>query len=504
MSNTFLDVRVRLTLLFVPASKVAHPSYRWKRWLYITHRWIGIVTCLFFVIWFASGLVMLYVPYPKLTSAERLEGLRSIDWRLVNKAPRGPAEQIVLEMQGSSPVWRIDPWDGPQQVFTAATGRGQSAATRQEAAATASSFGKAPVIQMESLERDQWTVANGFDKHRPLWKATLADNRGRELYISSRTGAVVQATDGQERFWNWLGSVPHWIYPTVLRQNSETWRQVVMWVSGPCILGALAGMWIGILRTRTGERRFGGGRMTPYRGWMHWHHIAGLIGGVFLTTWIFSGWLSVDPGRLFASPGISIEARAAYARARPLDLDVVGLARRAPHARRIELQWALGQPVLLIERNGQRTVMLRGDTLQTLTVDPDRIAMAAGRLVPGGKIIAADRLSVPDAYWYEVGEPAILPVVRLKFDDPANTWVFVDPATGKIVGTLDTRRRIYRWAFNLLHRWDMNVLIGAPPARELVVWVMSLIGLVTSITGIRIAWTRLRRPKRTALVSPGR
>ena len=71
-------------------------------------------------------------------------------------------------------------------------------------------------------------------------------------------------------------------------------------------------MWIGVLRIRL-RNRFKGGRMSPYRGWKRWHHWFGLTGGVLLTTWIVSGWLSVDPGRVFDSPGIGDEARAAYA-----------------------------------------------------------------------------------------------------------------------------------------------------------------------------------------------
>ncbi|GAA3259058.1 hypothetical protein GCM10020258_20610 [Sphingomonas yabuuchiae] len=111
-----------------------------------------------------------------------------------------------------------------------------------------------------------------------MWKVALADAAGTELYISSLIGQPVQRTTQGQRFWNWLGSVPHWIYPTVLRRDRETWRQAVMWVAGPCIAVALTGLWIGILRLRVGRRRYRGGRMTPYRGWMLWHHVSGLAG----------------------------------------------------------------------------------------------------------------------------------------------------------------------------------------------------------------------------------
>ena len=46
-----------------------------KRWLYLVHRWLGVLLCAFFAMWFLSGVVMMYVGYPKLTQAERLAHL---------------------------------------------------------------------------------------------------------------------------------------------------------------------------------------------------------------------------------------------------------------------------------------------------------------------------------------------------------------------------------------------------------------------------------------------
>ena len=42
---------------------------RMKRWLFLVHRWLGIGICLLFAMWFVSGMVMMYVGYPKLTEA---------------------------------------------------------------------------------------------------------------------------------------------------------------------------------------------------------------------------------------------------------------------------------------------------------------------------------------------------------------------------------------------------------------------------------------------------
>lgn len=458
--------------------------------------------------WFASGLVMIYVPFPELSRAERLAGLPPIDWRQVRAQPAFPGSprSVTLEMRGERPVWRIVPWDGDDTVETANDGNALGPAGAGEARRIAELFGRAPVTALSRIERDQWTVAGGFNRHRPLWKAEMAGSRGRVLYVSSRTGAVVLDTDRNERFWNWLGSVPHWLYPTVLRQDNAAWRQVVLWVSGPCMIAAATGLWIGVLRTRLGKRRFRGGRMIPYRGWMEWHHVAGLIGGITLLTWIFSGWLSVDPGRLFESGGIGPEAAEAYAPVRiPADLDLASLAVQAGGAGQVEFTGAAGRTLALVRYSGvERALPLDGGTLEPLKIDRQALLAATARLVPGSRIAALDTLTEPDAYWYEVGNRPLLPVLRLRFDDPARTWAYVDPATGQLLMDIDARRRLYRWLFDLLHKWDFNALTLHRPSWDLLLWLFSLLGLVTSVTAVRIGWARLRgrrlnRPRWSAL-----
>ncbi len=49
--------------------------FDWRRVFIYTHRWLGIAGCILFVVWFVSGVVMMYVGYPKLTPLERLQHL---------------------------------------------------------------------------------------------------------------------------------------------------------------------------------------------------------------------------------------------------------------------------------------------------------------------------------------------------------------------------------------------------------------------------------------------
>lgn len=474
-----------------------------KRWLYLTHRWIGIVTCLFFAMWFLSGLVLLYVPFPSLERDEWLAGQQPIDWSRVQAAPDRPGiaddgpglRELVLEMRGDEPVWRWTAWSGEGGTHSAVDGKELGAIDPAQARDIAELFAKAPVTRLDSIGNDQWTVGGGYDRHRPLWKASITGAAGRVIYISSRDGSVMLETTAKERFWNWLGAVPHWIYPTILRQDAELWRQVVLWLSGPAIIGAITGIWIGILRVRLGRRRFRDRRITPYHGWMKWHHLTGLAGGLFLLLWIFSGWLSVDPGGLFGGQRPGPEMQRAYAGPIRADFDPRRLAMIAPEAQRITSTSAAGSPFLRIEQSGEPDRQLDAHSFAPENMAEASIRAAVPELYPGREIVKSEIVREPDAYWYAVNGEIPLPVLRLRLDDSAGTWLHVDPATGEVRGSLDRRGRLYRWLYNLFHRWDLGILLDNRPVRDLLIWVFSLLGLASSITGIRIGWTRLRPRK---------
>jgi uncharacterized iron-regulated membrane protein len=50
------------------------------RALVILHRYLGIAIGLLMAVWFVSGIVMMYVGFPRLTEAERVRALAPIPW----------------------------------------------------------------------------------------------------------------------------------------------------------------------------------------------------------------------------------------------------------------------------------------------------------------------------------------------------------------------------------------------------------------------------------------
>lgn len=477
---------------------------RGRRWLYVVHRWIGIATCLLFAMWFISGLVMMYVAFPRLTDAERLSALPAITWSKVQVSPdRAMAiaamehypRDLRLSMMNDTPVYRIAGWKGAAVTVSAVDGGVVDRISPDQALAIAARHPHAVHPQLlDTVTRDQWSVTARFDPLRPLYLIGLGDAAGTELYVSSRSGEIALDTTRQQRVWNWLGSIPHWIYPTVLRKDGPLWRDVVLWISGVCLVVAVSGFWIGILRLRL-RRRYASGAISPYRGWMAWHHIAGLIGGVFVFTWMFSGWLSLNPGGAFSGRGVMREIAAGYSgHDTP---DIVAGFRAAPSAQAVEARyvWIGGRPlVMLDDSNGHRS-LADPVTGVPAVVSRDEIIAAARRAMPGASLISARQLDEPDAYWYTLHHKRELPVLRIAFDDPARTWLHISPVTAEILDRSDDSRRSYRWLFNALHSLDFPLLLSFWPARDVVVWLLSAVGTIVSISGVVIGWRRLRRRK---------
>jgi uncharacterized iron-regulated membrane protein len=126
-------------------------------------------------------------------------------------------------------------------------------------------------------------------------------------------------------------------------------------------------------------------------------------------------------------------------------------------------------------------------------VSDDQIFAAASRLLPDATMILRQRLEQPDAHWYSHHRERLIPVLRAGFDDNARTWFHIDPRTGEVLDRTDDSRRAYRWLFNGLHSFDLPLLLRFRPAWDAVVWLLSLLGLIVSASGVVIGWRRLSR-----------
>ncbi len=474
--------------------------------LVFTHRYVGIVIGWLMLLWCLSGLVMLYVSYPELRGEERQAVLSTVDIGGCCKVPTTlyaadkPIAALSVEMLAGKPVLHVQPDIGPSAMVDLRTGSRIETIAEDTVLAAARQFlpagENATPALLGLIERDQWTVYPRYDDYRPLYQVGLNDAAGTEVYVSSINGVVVQKTTRTQRFWNWLGAVPHWLYFTALRQNSALWSQVVIWCSLVGTFLTLFGLGLGIwqLRRKSDHRLH-----SPYRGWKYWHHVPGLLFGVLVLTWVFSGLMSMTPWGLLESEGADNETRWLHGE-RPTwqsvqdSLQGLAAATFPADAVHIESSVMLGQLHYLVStRGGARS---RHDShWQIAPLSESAQQTLAQQLVPAAHV---ELLHTEDAYWYgHVHAPVTLPVIRVLSDD--GTRYYLDAVSGELLSKFDAGARGYRWLHLGLHRMDFAAVLRARPLRDVLMWL--LLGGVTLVcaTGFWLGIRRLRGYQRTGL-----
>ena len=503
-----------------------------QRALILLHRWLGIAGNLLFVVWFASALVMMYARMPALDPGDRLNRLSPLDLDAVQVAPAQAASaagldagsqeavQIRLGMAGDRPIYRLRTAAGWTAVY-ADTGSPMLQLSDGQATAIAEQWLDDATRHTTTYDRllsrpDQWTL-----QIQPLLPAHRIRSGSDVLYVSDRTAEVVLETSATSRFWGTAGAVFHWLYFTPLRSHSTLWYQLVVWASAAGCLLTLSGLAVGLMRLNRRNR-------SPYSGIMRWHHYSGLAFGAAAFTWLLSGALSMDPFGWHAgrSPSPGQHAAVAGGGTRLADFDLASIRTSlesvsgAFPAREVEFLSFDGEPLLLAYRppDTTRSGRYRGASYgggpsaflatvqpfeqrlvplgsgETRRFDPDELMAAATAAMPGAAVVDADELSEYDSYYGDRRhrrDP--LPVLRVRFDDPDRTWLYLDPALGRIVHREQRRSRVDRWLYRGLHRLDFPGFYHQRPLWDIVVIVLLLGGLFSAASSFVPAAKRLRR-----------
>jgi len=461
------------------------------------HRWLGVATCLVFALWFASGAVLLFKPFPSLDRGSQLALSAPIDSAAI-AVPPGAAiagaktvTGLRVVQRAGVPAYLVDGATGTMAV-DARNGARLPDLRRDQIAALS---GRPQSAIAGPFEYDQWVVHNSFDAARPLFRVDLGDEAGTQLYVSARTGAPVQRTTRWDRGWNWVGAVLHWAYFTPLRSSFTAWDQSVWWLSLIAMLVAVAGTILGVIRTLA-VRRAGRPGLTFYRlKWLRWHHMLGLFASLFVLTWILSGWLSMDHGRLF-SRGHASEAQAAAYAGQTLGEGAAQVQLSAfahlPDAREIRLS-TVGGAILLAAIDGKGATTLHGADGALVDANTrDRLMdRAVATAWPGRPLGPAIKVAPTDTYALAEGMP--LSVRRYDRDGDKPVSIYVDSVDGRIVTVMDNSRAAYAWIYYALHTFNFPGLTTHPLLRYIVVMIPLLLGFLFSLTGVVIGYRRIAK-----------
>jgi hypothetical protein len=505
------------------------PAVLLKRSLIFVHRWLGVALSLLFLLWFVSGIVMMYWTFPGVDARDRLQ-----------RAPTLTPERIAVSAEGAYAALdrdtppaqvRLTTFDGrPAYRFAAGGGRGRGGGGATMIFAddgtrvgevdddivdrAASHWAGRPAAEARKAlveEVDQWTVGGAGRGQQPLYKYSWPD--GQQAYVSGASAEVVQYTTTSSRFWAYMGAIPHWMYFTPLRKNGQEWFSFVVWSSLIGTIAALMGVVIAVwmYSPRKRYRHAGTPTSIPYKGWKRWHTITGLFFGVVTTTWAFSGLLSMGPfpitdrlteltvpsdqgdqgAELDLEPvmrGRALALSAYEAKAPAAALASV----REFQAKELEFISYGGEPLYLVTnaRGETRVIPVHGEPMTGF--DPNAL-MKRVQEHAGGQLAELRLMHDYDAYYLDRRGRRPLPVIYARLNDAAGTRYYIDPKTATIVDRYSARQWVSRWLYRGLHSLDLPWLYKYRPLWDIVVITLMLGGTAVCMTSLMLAWRVLAR-----------
>jgi hypothetical protein len=491
--------------------------------LIFVHRWLGVVLCLLFLLWFPSGFVMMYWDYPSVKPADRLAHASALDPTTIKvsaleaarKAEIEPAGSIRLTTFDGRPVYRFGGRD-PAVVY-ADTGEEQTEISQESVAHIATAWSGQPMsaARVAAVETaDQWTLQERISDLQPLWKFSWPD--GQQVYVSQATGDVIQHTTTASRMGAYFGAIPHWLYFVPLRRNGPMWSRVVIWSSGIATIAAILGLIIAVwmLSPSRRYRNRGAPSSIPYAGWKRWHTIIGLAGGIGAITWAFSGLLSMEPfpqREKSGGPRRSAQTVTQALRGRaPLekfaDKDPRAALAQLANLRVKELEFAsfAGDPAYFatLAPGDTRIVPVSGEPGTAL--DSRRIMEIVTRVTQPSGGARVRVLSEYDRYYLDRKREAPLPVVLVELNDTDHTRVYIDPRSARAVGGYSASNFMDRWLYHGLHSLNFPWLYNHRPAWDIVVIAFMIGGTALSVTSLVMAWQVLGSRLRSAGLSAPR
>jgi hypothetical protein len=490
------------------------------------HRWLGVVVCAPFLLWFSSGIGMMYWEFPSVSAGDRLERSASLDPSTIAIAPAdafrvaefteelAPTAEDRLSPQRALRTPRLKaravrPSDVRLRVFAgrpayifragekesivyADTGERQRDVSQTLMARVAGEWVRRPSgeARVERIDIDQWTVEGSFSPLRPLWKYSWPN--GEQVYVSQATGEVAQYTTFASRLGAYLGPIPHWLYFTPLRRHGGAWSAVVIGLSGAATLGALLGLFIGasVYSPRRRYRRMGTPSSNPYTGWKRWHLALGLLFGTAAASWAFSGLLSMEPLSFARPRGAPVPESLREAPDLPAfasKLPRVALAQLGARVKELECTSFAGRPIYLATLDGGafRIVPLDGDPQAEFSASA--IAAVVAIAAAPGHVVELERIARYDRYYIDRHHRLPLPVLVARFADPRSTRYYIDPRTAQVVSTYSSDRWTDRFLYHGLHSLDFPWLYESRPSWDIIVVAFMLGGMLLSGTAVMLA-----------------
>jgi hypothetical protein len=473
-----------------------------KAFIYLLHRYLGLLLAPMVLLWSFSGLVLMYVPFPELPEQKRVVLLPTLqlanccDSAFYDNIIPADVKGVALETLNNEAVIKVTDSNNVLRIYSLNSPSLFPEIDQALARSITQTVSDLRIKQIDLIEMDQWTIYSTYHKHRPLYRVSFSDDEATELYVSSTTGEVVQLTTRFQRNWSWVGTVAHWLYPQFLQQHPKFWYGLFVGLAMFSLLLVLTGVWIGLKQLKNFS--------SPYKGINLIHHWGGVVVSAVLCAFLFSGILLMNPGGF-----IKYERVNTYdAFGRTLErLDVVNslitLGQKAEMFSENSIvnitmsPWNNKPYWFVTSHNGEVTHY--DEHFVTAKIEQAQLEKIGVKL--GGDDAAEEKSSIKqylmiaeDSYYYSHKRKVELPVWKIERDSGDSEQVFyVSPTTGKLLKTVDSSTRINRWLFSALHHWDFSHTLRQRPLWDFVLVAIMLILILFSLTGLYLSVYRLKR-----------
>lgn len=475
---------------------------KFRTFMFSFHRITGTIISLLFLMWFISGLVLIYHPFPNVSKTTRYEkmdvlpaSLPEIGAVLARIPKTDEIRGIRVNQSQEQTVFYISTKDSTYTIFSDSL-QEMLPITSNSINQTVRKWIDAPILKIDTLyTNEQWIMYSRYNEAMPIYKYYFDDAEKHELYISALTGEVQQLTSRSERIWAWLGAIPHKLYFPFLRQHTNTWINILTIGGIICLVASITGIYVGISAF---YKRFKNRKKieSPYkRPWYRWHHITGIIFGIFLSTWAFSGAMSLQKIPQWAvKTHHDYKITSSKIRGKKLSTDKYILDYRTlqsiyPNIKEIAWSHFQNRPIYNIIE-GSRTLSIDASSkeIKELNLTEQEILQSIRKIHGDSIPVTVSLINKYDEYYLSREEALPLPVYRVQVKDKDNSSYYINPRNGDYK-YLNQNRKVKKWIFSGLHYLNIRFLVERPALWTATIWILCIGGIGVCTTGV---WLKIR------------
>ena len=464
--------------------------------LFRAHKYTGILVSALFMMWFITGLVLIYHPYPRLSEelynshkevlTASLPELYSIQDRVEGKIQSLKLWQFQgqtrLDVKTSEKMYKLlaDTLDRVINIDYKCVEK------------VAKQWTDAPVIKVDTLhKRQQWVLYSKYEKELPIYKFHFDDGYKSHLFVSGKSADVLQLTTAKDRFWAYLGAIPHKLYFPFLRRNTDVWMDTVVVGGSVCFAAALTGFIYGLyLFIR--RKRVKGSWGNPFRKrWQRIHFTFGLLFGIFTIAWGVSGIFSMSRVPQWI---IKTQAPHTFDKTRlwgknllPIDeykLSFNKVKEIYPQLKEIKLaRFARIPAYIIIEGANTRYLDASEEDVKILEIPQSEIVEGFENMYGKDVPVKVSLLEEYDNYYVNLRKTYELPVYKVEVDNSDRELYYVSPSDGYIK-YMNKNKKADKWLFSGIHYLNVPWLINRPVIWNISIWFLCCGCAVVCLSGV--------------------